>query len=46
MSLSDLAPRTRSLPPLPTAVSLTVTGLVLLVFGATTPTWSRPPRRP
>ncbi|MYQ54037.1 MULTISPECIES: ABC transporter permease [unclassified Streptomyces] len=35
--MPDLAPRARSLPPLPTAVSLTVAGLVLLVFGATTP---------
>ncbi|GAA3998055.1 ABC transporter permease [Streptomyces marokkonensis] len=37
--MSDIAPRTRTAfpPPLLTAVTLTVAGLVLLVFGATTP---------
>ncbi|MER6151560.1 ABC transporter permease [Streptomyces hirsutus] len=37
--MSDIAPRTRTVfpPPLLTAVALTVIGLVLLVFGATTP---------
>ncbi|MEV6162259.1 ABC transporter permease [Streptomyces sp. NPDC052052] len=38
MSISDIAPRTRTALPLPllAAVALTVVGLVLLVFGATT----------
>lgn len=39
MSISDIAPRTRAAFPLPllTALTLTVVGLVLLGFGATTP---------